>query len=112
VALDPGRYVLAAGWFGHGQWDIAHHVANRMAPRWYAEFCTVADILAGYAILFTPCPCHVRVGRCRSIRPDACRLPSSRQADFSFGVSASCEDLYPLNLPFGRFPPPVALVQR
>jgi hypothetical protein len=26
--------------------------------------------------------------------------------------SASCEYLYPLNLPFGRFPPPVALVQR
>jgi hypothetical protein len=91
----------------------AHHVANRMVPRWYAEFCALADVLAECAILIAPCPCRVRARRCL-IRPEACRLPSSRQTDFSFGVapSASCEDLYPLNLPFGRFPPPVAPVQR
>jgi len=51
---DLGRYVLAAGWFGHGLWDVAHHVANRVVPRWYAEFCAVADVLAGCAILFAP----------------------------------------------------------
>lgn len=54
VDADLGRYILAAGWFGHGLWDVAHHIANRVVPRWYAEFCGVADVLAGCAILFAP----------------------------------------------------------
>lgn len=54
VYMDPdlGRYVLATGWFGHDLWDIAHHIANRAVLRWYAEFCGVAEVLAGWAILF------------------------------------------------------------
>jgi hypothetical protein len=79
VAPDLGRYVLAAGWFGHCLWDIAHHVAKRVVPRWYAEYCAVADVLARCAILFVPYPCRVRVRRCRSIHPDVCGTSSSRQ---------------------------------
>src|SRR5688572_12697846 len=36
-------------------------------------------VLVGCAILFAPWPCRVRVRRCRSIRPDACRTSSSRR---------------------------------
>lgn len=49
---DLGRYFLAAGYFGHAAWDVAHHIANKVVPRSYADFCGVVDLLLGFAILF------------------------------------------------------------
>jgi hypothetical protein len=53
VAADPGvaRYVLAAGWLAHAAWDIAHHRADRVVPRWYAETCLVSDLIIATALL-------------------------------------------------------------
>jgi len=60
--LDPavGHYVVAAGWFGHALWDVAHHPdlthhhANKVVPRWYAESCFVIDLLGGAALIVAP----------------------------------------------------------
>jgi hypothetical protein len=52
--LAEGRtaqYLLAAAWLGHGAWDVAHHVADRVVPRWYAEICAVLDVLVAVGIL-------------------------------------------------------------
>ena len=53
VAVDPAaaRYVLAAGWLAHAAWDVVHHRAGRVVPRWYAETCMVADLLLATALL-------------------------------------------------------------
>jgi hypothetical protein len=53
VAVDPAaaRYVLAAGWFAHAAWDVVHHRAGRVVPRWYAETCLVADLLLATVLL-------------------------------------------------------------
>ncbi|MFI9402806.1 hypothetical protein [Nocardia sp. NPDC052316] len=45
VDVTLGSYLLAAGFLAHGIWDFAHHRADRMVPRWYAEFCAVIDVL-------------------------------------------------------------------
>lgn len=47
----PGGYVLAAAWLGHSAWDFAHHRANRVVPRGWAEFCGVFDAMIAAAIL-------------------------------------------------------------
>jgi Ni/Fe-hydrogenase subunit HybB-like protein len=52
VNPDLGRYILAAGYLGHAAWDVAHHIANKVVPRSYADFCGVVDLLLGFAILF------------------------------------------------------------
>ncbi|MGQ0718022.1 MAG: hypothetical protein ACT4NP_12080 [Pseudonocardiales bacterium] len=60
--LDPavGHYVVAAGWFGHAIWDVAHHRdlnhnrAVGVVPRGYAEFCFVFDLLVGASLLVAP----------------------------------------------------------
>lgn len=56
VALggSAGRYLLAATWFAHGVWDVAHHRADRMVPRWYAEACAVIDLLTAFALITLP----------------------------------------------------------
>jgi hypothetical protein len=53
LALDPGiaRYLLAVGIIGHGLWDFAHLLRNRVVARSYAEFCGVLDLLVGMALL-------------------------------------------------------------
>ncbi|TQM32859.1 hypothetical protein [Nocardia bhagyanarayanae] len=53
---DPtaARYLVAAGWIGHGLWDFAHHRANRAVARSFAEFCAVVDVLIGAAVLLVP----------------------------------------------------------
>jgi hypothetical protein len=53
AAADPAaaRYVLAAGWLAHAAWDVAHHRADRVVPRWYAELCLVCDLLVAAALL-------------------------------------------------------------
>ncbi|MGH3768765.1 MAG: hypothetical protein ACRDS0_26400 [Pseudonocardiaceae bacterium] len=60
--LDPavGHYVVAAGWFGHAMWDVAHHrdlaqhCSTGVVPRWYAEACFVVDLLVGAALIVVP----------------------------------------------------------
>jgi hypothetical protein len=52
--LAEGRlaqYLLAAAWLGHGAWDFAHHRANKVVPRWYAELCAVLDVMVAIGIL-------------------------------------------------------------
>jgi uncharacterized protein YhhL (DUF1145 family) len=44
-------YVLAAGWLCHATWDVAHHRADRVVPRWYAETCLVADVIVAGSLL-------------------------------------------------------------
>jgi hypothetical protein len=45
------QYLLAAAWLGHGAWDVAHHLADRVVPRWYAEICAVLDVLVAVGII-------------------------------------------------------------
>lgn len=53
AAVEPttARYVLAAGWLAHAAWDVAHHIADRVVPRWYAETCMVYDVIIATALL-------------------------------------------------------------
>jgi hypothetical protein len=53
AAADPAaaRYVLAAGWLGHATWDVIHHHADRVVPRWYAELCMACDLLVAASLL-------------------------------------------------------------
>ena len=48
---QTAQYLLAAAWLGHGAWDVAHHVADRVVPRWYAEICAILDVLVAVGIL-------------------------------------------------------------
>ena len=43
--------MLAAGWLAHAAWDVAHHRADRVVPRWYAELCMVCDLIIAAALL-------------------------------------------------------------
>jgi hypothetical protein len=56
VSVDPdlGRYVVAAGWFGHAAWDFAHFRADKVVSRSFAEWCAVYDFLRAVGILFLP----------------------------------------------------------
>ena len=45
AAPEAARYVLAAGWFGHGVWDLVHLGRDAVVSRSYAEWCGVLDIL-------------------------------------------------------------------
>jgi hypothetical protein len=45
VTPDAARYVIAAGWFGHGVWDLVHLRRDAVVSRSYAEWCGVLDIL-------------------------------------------------------------------
>ena len=53
VSVDPdlGRYIVAAGWFGHAAWDFAHFRADKVVSRSFAEWCGVVDLLGGVSIL-------------------------------------------------------------
>jgi hypothetical protein len=48
---DTARYLVAAGWIAHAGWDVAHHRARCVVPRWYAEGCVVFDLVIGITIL-------------------------------------------------------------
>ena len=56
VSVDPdlGRYVVAAGWFGHAAWDFAHFRADKVVSRSFAEWCAVFDVLRAVGILVLP----------------------------------------------------------
>lgn len=45
TAPEAARYVLAAGWLGHGIWDLVHLRRNAVVSRSYAEWCGVLDVL-------------------------------------------------------------------
>jgi hypothetical protein len=46
LAVDPdlGRYLVAAGWFGHGIWDFVHLKLDKVVARSYALWCGILDI--------------------------------------------------------------------
>src|SRR5918999_1858167 len=56
VSVDPdlGRYIVAAGWFGHAAWDLAHFRADKVVSRSFAEWCAVFDFLRAVGILILP----------------------------------------------------------
>ncbi len=48
---ELARYLVGFGWIAHAIWDGAHHRANRVVPRAWAEWCAVVDVFLGGAIL-------------------------------------------------------------
>jgi hypothetical protein len=58
VSVNPelGRYVVAAGWFGHAAWDFAHFRADEVVSRSFAEWCAVYDFLRAIGMLLLPMP--------------------------------------------------------
>jgi hypothetical protein len=62
IVVDPqvGHHVVAAGWFGHAAWDVAHHrdlnrhSGTAVVPRGYAEWCFVLDLLVGASLVVAP----------------------------------------------------------
>ena len=55
LVMDPdlGRYLVAAGWFGHGIWDFVHLKLDKVVARSYAEWCGVLDVLIAAELVFT-----------------------------------------------------------
>jgi hypothetical protein len=51
VAPEVARYVLAAGWLGHGVWDLVHLRRDKVVSRSYAEWCGVLDVLIAAELL-------------------------------------------------------------
>lgn len=51
VAPETARYVLAAGWLGHGIWDLVHLRRDAVVSRSYAEWCGVLDVLIAAELL-------------------------------------------------------------
>ncbi|WUH98539.1 hypothetical protein OHR68_34315 [Spirillospora sp. NBC_00431] len=49
---DAGRYIVAAGWFAHGLWDIVHLKLDKVVLRSYAQWCAVVDILIAAGLVF------------------------------------------------------------
>jgi hypothetical protein len=56
VSVEPtlGRYVIAAGWFGHAAWDFFHLKTEKVVSRSFAEWCAVYDVLRAIGILVLP----------------------------------------------------------
>jgi len=54
LAPDVGRYVVAAGWFAHGLWDLAHLRADAGVARSGAEWCAVIDVLIAAQLVILP----------------------------------------------------------
>jgi hypothetical protein len=44
-------WIVAAGWGFHALWDFAHHRANAVVPRGYAEWCGVVDLVIAVTIV-------------------------------------------------------------
>jgi hypothetical protein len=49
---DAGRYIVAAGWFAHGIWDIVHLKLDKVVLRSYALWCAVIDIIIAAQLAF------------------------------------------------------------
>ena len=54
LAPDVGRYVVAAGWFAHGLWDLAHLRADSGVARTGAEWCAVVDVAIAVQLVVLP----------------------------------------------------------
>jgi hypothetical protein len=54
AAPELGRYLVAAGWFAHGLWDLAHHRADSGVARSGAEWCAVIDIVIAAQLVVLP----------------------------------------------------------
>ncbi|NUT53460.1 MAG: hypothetical protein HOV94_40165 [Saccharothrix sp.] len=50
VDPDVGRRLVAAGWFAHAAWDLAHFRARRVVPTWYSLGCVVVDAFVGVSL--------------------------------------------------------------
>ena len=50
---DLARALVAAGWLGHGLWDLVHLRRRAVVPSAYAEWCGVLDVLVGVSLLVT-----------------------------------------------------------
>lgn len=48
---DVARYLLAAGWLGHGVWDLAHLRRGAVVSASYAQWCGVLDVLMAAQLL-------------------------------------------------------------
>jgi hypothetical protein len=53
MGAEPGLalWLVAAGWFAHGLWDLAHLWADKVVSRSYAEWCAVVDVLVGIQLV-------------------------------------------------------------
>jgi hypothetical protein len=49
---DLGRWLVAAGWFLHGVWDLVYFRLDRVVVRSYAEWCGVFDLLIAAELVF------------------------------------------------------------
>ncbi|MEU8796492.1 hypothetical protein [Spirillospora sp. NPDC048819] len=54
LIADPeaGRYIVAAGWFLHGIWDLVHLKLDKVVLRSYALWCGVIDVLIAAQLIF------------------------------------------------------------
>jgi hypothetical protein len=51
VDLSSAAYVMAAGWLTHALWDVVHHRADKVVPRWYAEACLATDLTVAASLI-------------------------------------------------------------
>lgn len=51
AAPDVARWVLAAGWLGHGAWDLVHLRRREVVSRSYAEWCGALDVLVALQLV-------------------------------------------------------------
>lgn len=54
VAPEVARWVLAAGWLGHGAWDLVHLRRREVVSPSYAEWCATLDVLVAFQLVFVP----------------------------------------------------------
>jgi hypothetical protein len=56
LVVDPdlGRYLVAAGLFGHGVWDFVHLRLDRVVARSHVEWCFVLDIILAAEVALKP----------------------------------------------------------
>jgi hypothetical protein len=54
LAVDPdlGRWLVAAGWLGHGVWDVVHLRLGKVVARSYALWCGILDIGIAVELVF------------------------------------------------------------
>ncbi len=51
VAPEVARYLIAAGWLGHGVWDLVHLRRGAVVSGSYAQWCAVIDIVLAAELL-------------------------------------------------------------
>jgi hypothetical protein len=102
AAPGLGAYLVAVALLGHAAWDAYHYLRDRVVVRSYAEFCGIADLLIGAAILLTAWPARPT----RHPRPTAMALREKEDAVIGPrrrdnvllcgpGSRARCDPVYP-----------------